>query len=539
MKKPLSTNPVPHADISGEDSPSLTDAGASAPASTDVVPATIGIDRGLVVRIGHYRWVICALLFFATTINYVDRQVIGILAKDLQEIIGWSEADYGNIVAAFNAAYALGLLLAGRLMDRFGTKIGYAAAVTLWSLAEMATTLARSAVHFGVARAGLGLAEAGNFPAAIKTVAEWFPRRERALATGIFNAGTNVGAVVAPLTVPWIAIHLGWRWAFLLTGTIGLVWLLFWIPLYRRPEDHPRLTKRELAYIQSDPPDLAAKIPWAQLIPHRQTTAFAVGKYLTDPIWWFYLYWVPNFLRQNHQLDLTNVGLPLIVIYLVADVGSVGGGWLSSALIKRGWSVNRARKTAMLICALCVVPIIYASRVSSMWAAVGLIGLAAAAHQGWSANLFTTVSDMFPRRAVGSVVGIGGMAGAMGGVTIAVVTGHILERTHNYTLVFMIAGSAYLVALLIIHLLVPRLQPAEEIGERAMEAFSFDSMTGFGFVGFILGLFFGWLLNLIFKVPGQLSLSNNMVRGALIGAILGVISSVVVSRLTSPSRAST
>src|ERR1041385_2784687 len=358
-------------------------------------------------RVGYFRWTICALLFFATTINYVDRQVIGILSKDLQAAFRWSEIDYGNIVAAFNAAYALGLLVAGRLIDRFGTRIGYATSLTIWSLAAMAHALAHTPFGFGVARAALGVGEAGNFPAAIKTVAEWFPKKERALATGIFNAGSNVGAIVAPLTVPWIALHLGWQWAFILTGAIGLLWLAFWLPLYARPEAHPRLSRAELDYIQSDPPDPAgAKTPWLRLIPRRETSAFAIGKYLTDPIWWFYLYWVPPFLRDNYKLDLTSIGLPLIAIYVIADVGRIGGGWLSSTFIKRGWTINRARKTAMLICALAVTPIIFAANVKSLWAAVALIGLAAAAHQGWSCNLLTTTSDMFPRQAVGSVVGI-------------------------------------------------------------------------------------------------------------------------------------
>ncbi len=349
---------------------------------------------------GRYRWVICALLFFATTINYIDRQVIGILAKDLQNTIGWSEIEYGNIVAAFNAAYAVGLLLAGRLMDRFGAKIGYAVAITIWSVAGMFTSLARSALQFGFARAALGLGESGNFPAAIKTVAEWFPKKERALATGVFNAGTNVGAIIAPLTVPWIAIHLGWQWAFVLTGAIGFLWLALWLRTYRRPEQHPKLSSSELAYIQSDPADPPARLPWLRLIPHRQTCAFAIGKYLTDPIWWFYLYWIPNFLRDKHGLDLSTIGPPLIAIYLFADAGSIAGGWISSTLIKHGWAIHRARKTAMLICALAVTPIVFVSQVASLWAAVSLIAMAAAAHQGWSANIFTM---MIPRAASGGV----------------------------------------------------------------------------------------------------------------------------------------
>jgi ACS family hexuronate transporter-like MFS transporter len=488
-------------------------------------------------RVGRYRWVICGLLFFATTVNYIDRQVLGILSKDLQRAFSWTEVDYGNIVAAFNAAYALGLLLAGRLMDRFGTKIGYSVALIFWSLAAMAHALARSAFGFGVARAALGLGEAGNFPAAIKTVAEWFPKKERAFATGIFNAGTNVGAIVAPLTVPWIALNYGWRWAFIMTGAIGFVWLLLWIPMYARPEVHPRVSKGELAYIQSDPPDPpAARIPWVQLIPHRQTSAFAIGKYMTDPIWWFYLYWIPNFLRDSHKLDLTTIGLPLVVIYVVADVGSIGGGWLSSNFIQRGWTINRARKTAMLLCALAVTPIMFASNVKNLWLAVGLIGLAAAAHQGWSANLFTTASDMFPRRAVGSIVGIGGMSGAIGGATMAVATGYILQTTGgNYRIVFTIAGTTYLLALLIIHLLAPRLQPVEEIESRTVRSISVGTIVGFGFVGLIFGSFAGWLTGLISRVAGP-NLFKYMMLGGLAGAIIGVIGGLLINNSAARSR---
>lgn len=481
-------------------------------------------------RIGRYRWVICGLLFFATTVNYVDRQVLGLLSTDLKLAIGWTEVDYGNIVAAFNAAYAFGLLLAGRLMDRIGTRAGYAIAIVWWSLAAMAHAFARTPFGFGVARAALGVGEAGNFPAAIKTVAEWFPKKERAFATGIFNAGSNVGAIVAPLTVPWIAAYLGWRMAFVFTGAIGFVWLLFWLPLYRRPEKHPRVRLAELAHIQSDPPDPpAAKIPWVQLIPHRQTSAFAIGKYLTDPIWWFYLYWIPGFLRDHHKLNLAGTAAPLIAIYLIADVGSIGGGWLSSTFIKRGWTINRARKTAMLICALAVTPIIFASNVKNLWAAVGLIGLAAAAHQGWSCNLFTTTSDMFPRRAVGSVVGIGGMAGALGGATMAVATGYILESTNqNYSIVFAIAGTAYLVALAIIHLLAPQLAPVEDV-ERSERRFSPGTFIGFGFVGLIFGSFVGWCVSLWLRVPGQVQFEYMMIAGG-IGIVVGVIGGLLLQR---------
>ncbi|HSE15410.1 MAG TPA: MFS transporter [Pyrinomonadaceae bacterium] len=475
-------------------------------------------------RVGRYRWVICGLLFFATTVNYVDRQVLGILSKDLKTAIGWTEVDYGNIVAAFNAAYAFGLLLAGRLMDRIGTRVGYAMAIVWWSLAAMGHALARTPFGFGVARAALGVGEAGNFPAAIKTVAEWFPKKERAFATGIFNAGSNVGAIVAPMTVPWIATHLGWRWAFILTGAIGFAWLLFWLPVYRRPQEHPKVSKAELDHIQSDPPDPPAiKVPWVSLIPHRQTSAFAIGKYLTDPVWWFYLYWIPNFFRDNHGLDLTTIGPPLIAIYLIADIGSIGGGWLSSTFIKRGWSINRARKTAMLICALMVTPIIFAANVKNLWVAVALIGIAAAAHQGWSCNLFTTTSDMFPRQAVGSVVGIGGMAGALGGATMAVATGYILQSTgQNYSIVFTIAGTLYLFALLVIHLLAPNLEPVADVERPSTGGFSAGALVGFGFVGLIFGSFVGWCTGLLSHVTGQ-TLFEYMMMGGAIGIAIGII----------------
>jgi ACS family hexuronate transporter-like MFS transporter len=412
-------------------------------------------------RAGYYRWVVCALLFFASTVNYVDRQIIGILKPTLQQEMGWSEIDYGNIVSAFQIAYALGLLVTGRLIDRLGTKLGYSVALIVWSVAAMAHAAARTVTGFSVARFALGLGEAGNFPAAIKTVAEWFPRKERALATGIFNSGTNVGAIAAPMVVPWLTITYGWQAAFMVTGAFGLIWIAFWVPLYGQPDRHSRVSPAELAHIRSDPEDPASPVPWLQLLRYRQTWAFAVAKFMTDPIWWLYLFWVPDFLNRNHGINLQHVGPPLIAIYLVADVGSIGGGWLSSALLKRGWSVNRARKTAMLTCAIAVVPIILASGTSNLWLAVAIVALAAAAHQGWSANIFTMTSDMFPRKAVGSVVGIGGMAGAIGGMFIAKTTGWVLQTTGSYLVVFLIAGSAYLAALAIVHVLVPRMDPVK------------------------------------------------------------------------------
>lgn len=412
-------------------------------------------------RAGYVRWGVCALLLFATTINYIDRQVLGILAPTLQKEIGWNEVQYGSIVTAFQAAYAIGLLLVGRILDIIGTKLGFAVAIVFWSLAAMAHALARTPFGFGLARFGLGLGEAGNFPAAIKTVAEWFPKRERALATGIFNGGSNLGAIIAPAVVPLIALTWSWRVAFLLTGAIGFLWLFFWLWLYQSPEKHRRVSSAELAYIRSDAEEAVTPIPWLRIVGLRQTWAFAIGKFLTDPVWWFYLYWLAKFLNEKHGLTLSKVGPPLIVIYVVADVGSIGGGWLSSRFIKIGWSVNRARKTAMLICALCVVPVIFAPMVSGLWTAVAIISLAAAAHQGWSANIFTTASDMFPKRAVGSVVGFGGMAGAIGGMFIATLTGYLLQLTGSYQIVFLLAGIAYLIALAILHALAPRLEAAD------------------------------------------------------------------------------
>ncbi len=411
-------------------------------------------------RVGRYRWVICALLFFATTINYVDRQVLGLLKTTLQGELGWNEIDYSNVAFAFTTAYAIGLVLIGRLMDWLGTRKGFSLAIIFWSLAAMGHAFVQSVMGFSAARFALGLGEAGNFPAAVKTVAEWFPKKERALATGLFNSGSNIGAIVTPLVVPWITVAYGWRAAFIATGALGFVWLIFWLLLYRRPEEHPRLSRAELAYIRSDPAEATTKIAWARLIPHRQTWAFAMGKFITDPVWWFYLFWLPDFLGKTYKLDLKNIGLPLIVIFIMADIGSIAGGWLSSAFIKRGWTINAGRKTAMLICALSVVPIVFAAKAANLWVAVALIGLATAAHQGWSANLFTLTSDMFPRRAVGSVVGIGGMAGAIGGMLIAKVAGYLLEWTGSYVPLFSFAASAYLVALVVIHLLVPRLETA-------------------------------------------------------------------------------
>lgn len=412
-------------------------------------------------KVGHYRWTIVAMIFLATTINYIDRQVIGILADTLAKEFEWSEIDYGYIVTAFQAAYAIGLVVIGRVIDKIGTKMGYAIAIFGWSFAAMGHAFAKSIMGFATARFSLGLFEAGNFPAAIKTVAEWFPKNERAFATGIFNAGSNVGAVIAPLVVPWIALTWGWQEAFVFTGALGFLWLIAWWFIYERPEAHKRLSKAELAFIQSDPPDPPGKVPWLQLMKYRQTWAFAIGKFMTDPIWWFYLYWVPKFLFKEYGLTLDKIGLPLIIIYIMADVGSIGGGWLSSYFIKKGWTVNKGRKMAMLICALFIVPIIFAAHASELWMAVALLSMATAGHQGWSANIFTTASDMFPRKAVGSIVGFGGMAGAIGGMLIATAAGFILQFTGSYTYLFIFSGSSYLVALVIFNFLAPNLEQVD------------------------------------------------------------------------------
>jgi len=409
--------------------------------------------------IGRYRWTICAVLFFATTISYIDRQVIGILGPSLQKDLGWDEQTFANVVSWLTIGYALGFLVAGRIMDRVGTRKGFAGAIVIWSVSAMAHALARGAASFSAARFALGVGESGNFPAAIKTVAEWFPTRERALATGIFNAGSNVGAILTPIMVPWIALTWGWRAAFIATGALGFVWLIAWLIVYQPPETHPKIGAAELAHIQSDPPERSFAVSWLQLLKYRQTWAFAIGKFMTDPIWWFYLYWLPKFLDARYGIKLAQVTAPLVAIYLLADVGSLYGGWLSGAFIRRGRSVNAGRKLAMLIAAVIIIPTMFAPAATNMWVAVTIVGVAAAAHQWWSANIFTLASDMFPRFAVGSVVGIGGFFGAVGGVLFQRATGWVLQHNgSNYTPVFLACGFAYVTALLIIHLLAPRLE---------------------------------------------------------------------------------
>jgi MFS transporter, ACS family, hexuronate transporter len=410
--------------------------------------------------VSRFRWVVCSLLFFATVIAYVDRGVLAYLEQTLEKIIGFNKEQYSYMTSAFQAAYAIGLVSAGRLTDRLGTRKGFAIAITVWSVAAMLPGMATSALTFGLAMFFLGLGEAANFPACIKTVAEWFPKKERALATGVFNSGANIGAIVVPAVVPFLTLAFGWQGAFIATGALGFVWLACWLLLYDKPETHRRISAAELAYIRSDPPEKISSVPWARILPLRETWAFALAKFFSDPIWWFFLFWLAPYLQETFHLDIKQNRLPVIVAYALSCVGSVSGGWLSGFLLKRGVSVNAARKSALLICAVAVLPVLYAPYSHNLWVVVGLVGLAMAAHQGWSANLFTLPSDMFPRAAVASVVGFGGMIGSAGGVLMQLGAGRIVQATHSYLPLFLVAGSAYLVGLAIVQLLTPRLAPA-------------------------------------------------------------------------------
>jgi len=431
-------------------------------------------------KIGNLRWTICALVFFATTINYLDRAVISLLKSTLSKELSWDDADYANIEIAFKISYAIGLMLAGRIIDKIGTKKGYSWATGLWSLAAIAHAFAKNVFGFAVARAALGITEAGNFPAAIKTTAEWFPKKERALATGLFNSGANIGAIVAPLTVPFIAVTFGWQWAFILTGILGFFWLIVWQKYYHTPATHPKITPEELAYINSDMEPLAIneapkaekKYTWGMLLGYKQTWAFSIGKLLTDPIWWFYLFWLPDFLGSQYGLKGTAIALPVAAVYSLSVIGSIGGGWIPLKLISKNWPVFRARKTSMLMYAFLVVPILFAQYLGSinMWLAVLVIGIAAAAHQAWSANIFTTVSDMFPKHTVGSVTGIGGMFGAIGGILLSLLVQKNLFVHYRaigkievaYYIMFAVCALSYLLAWFIMHLLVPKVNVIED-----------------------------------------------------------------------------
>ena len=421
--------------------------------------ATTGMpDAGQVdMRVGRYRWVICGLLFAATAINYVDRQMIGVLKPTISKDLGWDELTYSDIVFYFQLAYAIGYLSFGKIVDAVGARIGYSIAFVIWTLGHTLCGFAGSAFQFSAARFILGIGESGNFPAGLKAVSEWFPARERALATGVFNAGSNIGAIITPLIVPAITLAYGWKMAFISTGIFSLVWLIAWIAIYRRPRETTRVSAEELAYIESDPADAGEKIGWLKLLGYRETWAYALGKFLIDPIWWLFLFWTPDFLAKTYNLDLKNFGPPLVAIYLISDIGSVAGGWSSSALMKRGYSANAARKITMLVCAFLVMPIFFAQYAASVWTAVAIVGLATASHQAFSANLYTIPSDMFPRGAVGSVIGIGGTVGAIGGMGMAKFTGYVLQTTHSYALIFAVAGSVYLVAIALVHMLSPKL----------------------------------------------------------------------------------
>lgn len=422
---------------------------------------SVALDPSTSGRMTRQRWVICALLFVATVIAYVDRGVIAYLKNFLEGVIpGLDDFKYGMITAAFQLAYAIGMVVAGGLTDKLGTRKAFAIAITMWSIAAMLPGAAFSVMTFAIAMFLLGIGESANFPACIKTVAEWFPKKERATATGIFNSGANVGNIMVPLLVPTLVALVGWRGAFVVAGSFGLIWLAFWLAIYRKPEEHPKVSPAELALILSDPSEKTERVPWSHVLPHKETWAFAIGKFLTDPVWWFYLFWIPGYLQTTFHLNLEQSRTPVVMAYAISIVGSIGGGYLSSALIARGISHNVARKVTMLVCVACIAPIFLTPFVHQLWIVVALMGLATAGHQGWSATLFTLPSDMFPKAAIASVTGIGGMAGGVGGVLLQIGAGAIVQFTHSYVTLFVMACLAYPMALLIIHLISPKLAPA-------------------------------------------------------------------------------
>lgn len=410
-------------------------------------------------RAGHFRWVVCALVFFAIANNYMDRQVFGVMGPELIKIFGWSPTQFTDIVFWFQVAYAIGFIITGRLFDLIGTRTGFAIAVALWSVAAMLHAGMASLLGFKLVRFALGLTEPANLPGSMKAIAEWFPRRERALATGFYKSGSNLGAMIVPVLVPWMFFSFGWRTTFLVTGATGFIWLVFWLRLYRTPQESPHVSAAERAYILSDPVEPAGKVKWSSLLVRRETWAYLTFKFLTDSIWFWYGALFPLFLSQRFKLSIKEFGLPLITIYLIADLGSIGGGWLSTHWIRRGWSITRARKVAMLICCLCTVPVIAVTQTENLWVVIGLVGLAHAAHQGLTSNLFTVVSDLFPRQAVGTVAGLGGMAGQIGTALMTLLTGYLLATSGSFTALFFIAGSSYLVAWTIFHFAVPTLEP--------------------------------------------------------------------------------
>jgi MFS transporter, ACS family, hexuronate transporter len=428
----------------------------------DSNPRPLSAPHGISGRMSHQRWVICALLFLATVIAYVDRGVIAYLKNTLESVIpGLNDADYGVITACFQAAYAIGMVIAGGLTDKLGTRKAFSIAIAIWSIAAMLPGAAFSVITFGVAMFLLGLGEAALFPACIKTVAEWFPKRERTLATGIFNSGANIGNIVVPLVVPFLVLMVSWRGAFVLTGAAGLAWLAIWLVYYRRPEAHPKVSKAELELILSDPVEKVEKVPWSRVLPCKETWVFAIGKFMTDPIWWFYLFWIPGYLQSNFHLNLQQSRTPVVLAYSISIIGSIGAGWVFSKLIDRGMSANAARKTTMILCVLLIAPIFLVPFVHQLWIVVALLGMATAGHQGWSANLFTLPSDLFPKSAVASVTGIGGMMGAASGVLMQLGTGLIVYWTHSYVSLFVLACLVYPASLLIMHKISPTLAPAQ------------------------------------------------------------------------------
>jgi ACS family hexuronate transporter-like MFS transporter len=409
---------------------------------------------------GNYRWRILSLLFFATTINYIDRQVIGILKPFIADDLGWGEAEYGYIVTAFQIAYALGLVTTGRFLDKYGTRMGYLWAIVVWSLAGMAHAAARSVASFAAARFFLGLGESANFPAAVKSVAEWFPKKERALATGLFNSGSTIGAITAPILVSGITLAMGWQWAFIITGALGFIWILFWLAYYRIPEKHPKLSIQELAYINQDKVQgQQEQMKWSGLFKYRQTYAICLTRFISDWVWWFFLFWIPDYLNKAHGINIQEVVLPLILIYSISSIGGIGGGWISSKFIQTGKSVGYARKTSILICALIILPVMYVPQAQSLWGAVLLISLAAAGHQGWASNIFTLVSDIYPKNSVASMTGLSGLFGAIGGALSATFVGLVLESTGSYFLIFLIASSVYLLNWLILKTSIRQVKP--------------------------------------------------------------------------------
>ncbi|APY11620.1 hypothetical protein BWZ22_10360 [Seonamhaeicola sp. S2-3] len=413
------------------------------------------------------RWIIVALLFFATTINYIDRQVIGLLKPFIEKDLHWTEADYGYIVTAFQIAYAVGLLISGRMLDKLGSRLGYTVAIIIWSVGAVLHAFVHSVLGFGIVRSILGVGEAANFPAAVKTVAEWFPKKERALATGIFNSGSNIGAIVAPIIVAGITLSLNWKWAFVITGALGFIWILFWLLIYRTPQNHKKVSEAELEHILSDnefESDTSAAVPhvtWRSLFKYKQTYAICLARFITDWVWWFFLFWTPDFLNKTQDIDLKSAIMPLIIIYSMASFGGVVGGGLSSRFINLGKSIDYARKTAILICAIFVLPLIFASYFKNLWVVVIIIGFATAAHQGWASNIFTVVSDIYPKKTVATMVGLSGFTGAIGGALAASFVGLVLDISGSYTLIFVIASTMYLLAWVILKLMIPQIKPLE------------------------------------------------------------------------------